>query len=35
MTTPQDQSSAYTAFKKYKAYPPVNLTDRTWPDQNY
>ena len=33
MTTPQDQSSAYTAFKKYKAYPPVNLTDRTWPDQ--
>ena len=33
MTTPQDQSSSYTAYKKYKAYPPVNLTDRTWPDK--
>ena len=32
MTTPQDQSSAYTAYKKYKAYPPVQLKDRTWPD---
>ena len=33
MTTPQDQSSTYTAYKKYKAYPPVQLADRTWPDK--
>jgi len=33
MTTPKDQSPSYTAYKKYKAYPPVNLTDRTWPDK--
>lgn len=33
MTSPQDRSASYKAFEKYKAYPPVDLPDRTWPSQ--
>jgi 2-isopropylmalate synthase len=32
MTKPQDRSSSYTAYKKYKPYPPVDLPDRVWPN---
>ena len=33
MTTPQDRSPSYEAYKKYKAFPAVDLPDRTWPSQ--
>ena len=32
MTTPQDRSRSYEAYKKYKAFPAVDLPDRTWPN---
>ena len=33
MTTPQDRSPSYEAYKKYKAFPAIDLPDRTWPSQ--
>ena len=33
MTTPQDRSPSYEAYKKYKPFPAIDLPDRTWPSQ--
>ena len=33
MTTPQDRSPSYEAYKKYKPFPAIDLPDRTWPGQ--
>ena len=33
MTIPQDRSPSYEAYKKYKAFPAIDLPDRTWPSQ--
>ena len=33
MNTPQDRSKSYSAYKKYKPYPPIDLPNRTWPSK--
>ncbi|MGU9962104.1 MAG: 2-isopropylmalate synthase [Candidatus Puniceispirillales bacterium WSBS_2018_MAG_OTU23] len=33
MKPPEDRSTNYTAYKKYKPYPPIDMPDRTWPNR--